>query len=468
MAALLMLLTLAGCEDPLNSGGGGNNNNNNNGGGNHTPTPEITIGTDVDLTPSVAAEGGDINVSFTASADWTASVTETKAVDWISVEPTSGKAGNVKVTVTVKANEGSEAREAELALVSGTVKKTIQIKQGPGKLSDEDWFSVNFWDRTDLQKNGLRGPVKTLQTHYEGASLYTFNQQGNLLSKLRSDNVRVDNEYDAQGRRISSTYTSEDGYVGQKNEYVYDNGDRLVAMSDFWLAYSVDLSEYGGVPDYWDNGAFIRGLSEYHEDWIDPLEVHCHDSYYSFGEDGNLTIELRTYRINTYQYEEKGRDGEHLFEEVEKSVIVYENGLPVSTRDGQMRFSWQENGMPARFDSRIPETTYTWLGDQVVEATWVKNDFKMVMDYYKVPQGYAGAYASVNWMQKRFNEHMDLIQSDHMNGYTYTEDGYVINDYYEDYVYDSHGNWISRVKDIEPTLSGGRSKSTERRTITYY
>jgi len=149
-------------------------------------------------------------------------------------------------------------------------------------------------------------------------------------------------------------------------------------------------------------------------------------------------------------------------------VIVYENGLPVSTRDGQMRFSWQENGMPARFDSRIPETTYTWLGDQVVEATWVKNDFKMVMDYYKVPQGYAGAYASVNWMQKRFNEHMDLIQSDHMNGYTYTEDGYVINDYYEDYVYDSHGNWISRVKDIEPTLSGGRSKSTERRTITYY
>ena len=26
--------------------------------------------------------------------------------------------------------------------------------------NDPDWYSVNFWDRTDRQKAGLRGPVK--------------------------------------------------------------------------------------------------------------------------------------------------------------------------------------------------------------------------------------------------------------------------------------------------------------------
>ena len=118
----VLALALGACGDPLSGGGGnggGGNGAGGNGGGGTTPAvkPEITLGQDVDVAPQVAATGGEMTVSFKATADWTAGVTETKAIDWITVQPTGGKAGDVKVTITVKPNEGSEKPSA-LAFVN--------------------------------------------------------------------------------------------------------------------------------------------------------------------------------------------------------------------------------------------------------------------------------------------------------------------------------------------------------------
>ena len=76
-----------------------------------TPSPEpdepaIVIPDTEDTAPVIAQEGGTATVSFTASADWTAEATAvTRALDWVSVQPTGGKAGDVTLTITTQPND---------------------------------------------------------------------------------------------------------------------------------------------------------------------------------------------------------------------------------------------------------------------------------------------------------------------------------------------------------------------------
>jgi len=413
-----------------------------------------------------------MSVSFTTTADWTASVTETKAPGWISVKPTSGKAGQVTLTIHTETNESAEARAADVVLACGSVKKTIKVTQAAGQQQkpDESWFKVNFWDRTDTQKNGLCGPVKTFEVvSYADQNKYTFDREGHLIREDHPGDGYYEYTYDAQGRRLGYTYTllleGEAPYVNQRAEYVYDNGDRLVAATDFWSALIMDMSE---SIDIWNRDLFIRGLSEFHDDWIDPVEVTCHDSYYSFDAAGNLTIRNLTYVVDTYAYESDGRAAPR--RNVQESVytVKYEGDLPVSSRDGQMNIVWRENGMPAKYDSDIPETVYTWYGNQVTTATWLESDRYMAIDFYQVPQGYAGAYMPTVLMRNTFNEYGNLIQSDQMYGDKYSDDGTVNSNYYTKYEYDQYGNWVSREQSIVAIFTGERAESTITREIEYY
>ena len=74
------------------------------------PTPpaetgKITVSTDTEKNPVLSADGGEYKLRFEATADWTASFSNLRAVDWISVEPTSGTAGSHTVTVKAAKNE---------------------------------------------------------------------------------------------------------------------------------------------------------------------------------------------------------------------------------------------------------------------------------------------------------------------------------------------------------------------------
>lgn len=68
-------------------------------------------------------------VSFTAPAAWTTTVTATKAVDWLTVDPSSGSAGDVSMKVTAQANTGYEERAATVTIKSGDVSKSFVVRQ---------------------------------------------------------------------------------------------------------------------------------------------------------------------------------------------------------------------------------------------------------------------------------------------------------------------------------------------------
>lgn len=67
--------------------------------------------------------------SFTATDSWTADITETRASSWLSVEPSSGGAGTVNMTVMALANPSEEARSATVTLQCGEVKKAFTVHQ---------------------------------------------------------------------------------------------------------------------------------------------------------------------------------------------------------------------------------------------------------------------------------------------------------------------------------------------------
>ena len=100
-----------------------------------TPGPEpdepaIVIPDTEDTAPVIAQEGGTATVSFTASADWTAEATAvTRALDWVSVQPASGPAGDVTLTITTQPNDTYDERNAAIVLACAGERTTFTVSQ---------------------------------------------------------------------------------------------------------------------------------------------------------------------------------------------------------------------------------------------------------------------------------------------------------------------------------------------------
>ena len=100
-----------------------------------TPSPEpdepaIVIPDTEDTAPVIAQEGGSATVSFTASADWTAEATAvTRALDWVSVQPAGGPAGDVTLTITTQPNDTYDERNAAIVLACAGERTTFTVSQ---------------------------------------------------------------------------------------------------------------------------------------------------------------------------------------------------------------------------------------------------------------------------------------------------------------------------------------------------
>lgn len=80
--------------------------------------------------PTLGSEGGTSSLSFSASSDWTAEVTAvTRSLDWISVSPTSGSAGNITLQISAQPNTGYDERNAAILLSCGSIQKTVTVTQ---------------------------------------------------------------------------------------------------------------------------------------------------------------------------------------------------------------------------------------------------------------------------------------------------------------------------------------------------
>ena len=115
---LLTVATIVACSKSDDVGGGNNN---------ETPKqPEITLNA---TASNFATDGGSSEITFTSSAAWTAEVINSRADAWCTVNPTSGAAGDAKITVTTTANDTPDDRSASIVIKAGTASKTITVSQ---------------------------------------------------------------------------------------------------------------------------------------------------------------------------------------------------------------------------------------------------------------------------------------------------------------------------------------------------
>ena len=68
-------------------------------------------------------------VQFTATDKWTADVIETKASSWLSVQPSSGNAGDVTMKVIAQPNTGLSPRSASVNIKCGNITKSFTVSQ---------------------------------------------------------------------------------------------------------------------------------------------------------------------------------------------------------------------------------------------------------------------------------------------------------------------------------------------------
>lgn len=90
---------------------------------------EITLKSGTDRQPVVGQSGGSLSIEFTATAAWTATVSDSQADSWIDVSPVAGEAGEAVVTVTIAPNEGTDERSASVFIDCGEDREVIVVAQ---------------------------------------------------------------------------------------------------------------------------------------------------------------------------------------------------------------------------------------------------------------------------------------------------------------------------------------------------
>lgn len=173
--------------------------------------PEVTV-TTTEL--SVPVEGSDaFVVEFNANVDWTAKVKE--AIDWCTISPASGKAGDSKITAVIDPSQLNEERTATIVVTAGnkvfeivltqnalpyfTIENALTIPVGGGSVDfavatnvdfdvtveDNDWLAVAkgegmvTFTATENTSNDPRSVVATFTTDVaELGGTLTITQDG--------------------------------------------------------------------------------------------------------------------------------------------------------------------------------------------------------------------------------------------------------------------------------------------------
>lgn len=118
IAFVTLLLSAQGCSDEKDPAAPDN------------PKQTITIPAGEDTSPVIEEAGGTTTLTFTATADWTVEVgAVTRAVDWVSVHPTKGPAGEATLTITTRPNDTYDERNAAITLTCGGQRTTLTVTQ---------------------------------------------------------------------------------------------------------------------------------------------------------------------------------------------------------------------------------------------------------------------------------------------------------------------------------------------------
>ena len=329
--------------------------------------------------------------------------------------------------------------------------------------SDPDWYSVNFWDRTDRQKAGLRGPVKKWHiSQYTTYDEYEYDRAGHLIREayVNTDNEENNHEwrytYDAQGHLTKAEYFDvfcEDGKPSSYWVYEYENTGKYVAREWFMMGPEISDAENG----------ICKDLSKAEYVIVQPLTSYYREYTYTFRND-SLVLREHSYDMDLGS-EEPNNDVTYEY------AFAYENGLPKSLSTDKLRFqidniTYYPNGMYKDFVYR-EENAYNFdTGWDVHSYTMLDNPRYLEVDTFLL--GGTASYMSLTpkSMKKTYDSHFDIVKNEEW--YSDTIDVPTYTDTWTEYTYDKYGNWVTRDETIVARWTGQVSTSTITRVMEYF
>ena len=330
--------------------------------------------------------------------------------------------------------------------------------------TDPAWYNVNFWERTDRQKAGLRGPVKKWHIDtYTTYNEYEYDEAGRLIKEwyVNTQNHESDSEwlytYDSHGHCIKAEYFDvfSEGEPSSYYEYEYENTGKFVAREWFMMGPEISDAQNG----------ICKDLSKALYVTKQPISNTYRECTYTFSGDTLVIVEYN-YEINNYGSQDR-RDFDTL-----EYAFIYKDGYPVSLSSNQLRFqveniTYYPNGMYKDFVYK-EENAYNF------DTGWDLHTYKMLDNprYLAVDTFSLGGRASSisltpQTMKKTYDSHFDIV----MNEEWYTTNSDTVPTYtdtWTDYTYDKYGNWVTREEAVVARWTGQCYPSTITRVLEYF
>ena len=333
----------------------------------------------------------------------------------------------------------------------------------------ESWYETNYWERSDREKAGLRGPVKKWYNNKSKSYReYNYNEAGNitLIRDVDPESTRGNwmeqRFYDENGRLVKKIY----GRSTAPGSTEFDDW----ATKDVWTYEYNNPGKYVWVrPDdtFFSSKTAFRRLSpeSYAEHMVEMPgdlimkdlsairntnesamneNVRPHYDYeYTFDSDGNMVYSSHTYYC-AYD-RQTGQEGDILgtedgYEEWKiEYPVEYKDNYPYAAEigaDGRVFYqissiTWRDNGMPLKMEGMDGVSEFDPDEKRYICMTrWDcqpgnPSDGLFVFTFWETYT--YNEYGDLIEMQERFNEESDKPWT---RPTTWT------------FQYDSHGNWI--------------------------
>ena len=331
--------------------------------------------------------------------------------------------------------------------------------------SDPAWYATNFWDRTDRERAGLRGPVKKWHiSNYTTYDEYEYDREGHLIkeSYVNIDKPEFNNSciytYDSKGHCTKKEYVVSEDESPDYTLYEYGNTGKYVALDWFMMGPEVSGAENGIQKDL---SRSVRVIEQ-------PFSKQYQETTYTFNSDGNLVIKDSSYEI----YESTG---ERENQETTEFTIVYENGYPKSLTSDRLAFNilnitWYPNGMYKDFVYKHQNAYNFDTGWDVHTYKMLDNPRYLAVESFDLDGRASTMSLTPKWMRKSYDAHYVIVKNEEGFGEDpYTEGAEpTYTDTWTEYTYDKYGNWITRVEHVVARWTGQEGDTTIQREMEYF
>ena len=310
---------------------------------NNEPTPpepssEITIPSSENLNPVLSQEGGTVSISFTTTADWTASLVNTRAESWITVTPNSGSKGKNEITITATTNETYDERNATVVLKCGSDSKNIVVTQ-----KQKDALTVTSSKYEVASKGGnISVEVKAnINFEVEVKADWIKQVKSSNTRALTTSNLNFTIEPNETGDKREGEIIIKSGELSETVK-VYQGFENFITLTqkDF------TIPEEGGNVDIEIKSTLnyeVKMLSDV--DWITEVQsraVSTHTHHYTVSP--NDTYDSREVKIVFYDPKDKNvADTVTIYQLQKDAIVLAQDEYIMEAKGGELDFTVSAN-----------------------------------------------------------------------------------------------------------------------------